>query len=308
MTKELEILISEKKKNFRNNYSVNSFHDAAKLGIIAAIQHGYLYTPNLLLEKRNKIKFFWENQLVKLSEKYKNKQTLETFISDIIELKNVINEKYKDELNNGHSEYDNGFRVAHAQKSLSICLKHLWCHEIIKDVPPVCPIDSNILYAKGVDIRKSWVKCNNIEDNNEEKYSGYRSQIKKVIELSKKKGFDYAAQWELCYWTSDSERKVKRTDTASSQKDLTCLLANNFIHVVRNSAYLNDKLTGPHRKVRFIIGDSFDKTFSRTNNLFNQDYPRINKDARDYISSNFPIGNLSCLITYEESLVTVKID
>jgi hypothetical protein len=39
------------------------------------------------------------------------------------------------------------YRIAHAQKSLSLVLKHLWCHERLPQgtEPPGCPIDRMIL-------------------------------------------------------------------------------------------------------------------------------------------------------------------
>lgn len=40
---------------------------------------------------------------------------------------------------------ERGYRVAHAQKSLSLVFKHLWCHGFLTNPPPICVIDSIIL-------------------------------------------------------------------------------------------------------------------------------------------------------------------
>lgn len=44
--------------------------------------------------------------------------------------------------------YPPGFRIAHAQKSLSLVLKHFWCNDEIGE-PPCCPVDRRILTIAG---------------------------------------------------------------------------------------------------------------------------------------------------------------
>ena len=46
------------------------------------------------------------------------------------------------------SGYPPGFRIAHAQKSLSLTLKHFWCNDEM-DEPPCCPVDRRILTIAG---------------------------------------------------------------------------------------------------------------------------------------------------------------
>lgn len=45
----------------------------------------------------------------------------------------------------GPDRSERGYRVAHAQKSLSLVFKHLWCHGFLTNPPPICVIDSIIL-------------------------------------------------------------------------------------------------------------------------------------------------------------------
>ncbi|MFC6523179.1 hypothetical protein ACFQAT_28865 [Undibacterium arcticum] len=47
----------------------------------------------------------------------------------------------------GQDRSECGYRIAHAQKSLSLVLKHMWCHGFLTNPPPVCVIDSIILRA-----------------------------------------------------------------------------------------------------------------------------------------------------------------
>lgn len=44
--------------------------------------------------------------------------------------------------------YSPGFRIAHAQKSLSLVLKHYWCNGVLGE-PPCCPVDRRILTTAG---------------------------------------------------------------------------------------------------------------------------------------------------------------
>ena len=50
-------------------------------------------------------------------------------------------------LTTGQDRSENGYRIAHAQKSMSLVLKHMWCHGFLAAPPPVCVIDSVILGA-----------------------------------------------------------------------------------------------------------------------------------------------------------------
>lgn len=47
----------------------------------------------------------------------------------------------------GQDRSEHGYRIAHAQKSLSLVLKHMWCHGFLTNPPPVCVIDAVILNA-----------------------------------------------------------------------------------------------------------------------------------------------------------------
>ncbi len=60
--------------------------------------------------------------------------------------------------------YDPGFRIAHAQKSLSLILKHYWCNGIMSE-PPCCPVDRRILLlADAGQSRAKWTDINSLPD------------------------------------------------------------------------------------------------------------------------------------------------
>jgi hypothetical protein len=66
-----------------------------------------------------------------------------------------------------HPKYstDPGFRISHAQKSISVFLKHLWCMDIIPQ-PPQCPVDRMILERAGRRYPDTkWGYVNTIEEH-----------------------------------------------------------------------------------------------------------------------------------------------
>lgn len=206
-------MIEKKKEAFAKNYS----GDPEELAILAAVQHGYLYSPGITDDDKRKVKDAWKKQLRTIGEKYKEDRTLDEFISDIISLTSTMNSMFSEQFQNDHqTEYEPGFRIAHAQKSLSIYLKHCWCRGIIDKIPPVCPIDGNVL--KWIKVRSAWTKCNHIEDVNKKPYSGYRSQINRVIEHVRNQNIECSVfEWELCKFKSDAEKKQEKANKPSGQ-------------------------------------------------------------------------------------------
>lgn len=210
MKKVSNIVIQEKKREFRDNYQGKG--SAAHLGIIAAVQRAYLYTPNSSNAYKATIRRKWEEILDDLVKKYKTTQQDEkVFKRDIESLKDAMNQAFppdQNRFNNGKDGYDNEFRIAHAQKSLSICLKHLWCRGELEDnIPPLCPVDGILL--KSVHNNDSWTKVNSIEV--------YEEHIKLFKKAQQKEGYDNLSSWELMTWNSQGGRKK---GTISSPK--TC--------------------------------------------------------------------------------------
>ena len=84
---------------------------------------------------------FWKTELERLGEKYKNtQQDKQQFINDVYSLQGRINSSmYRSCFTNDR------IRVGQCQKSLSIFLKWMWCQGELAGVPPVCPIDGQVL-------------------------------------------------------------------------------------------------------------------------------------------------------------------
>lgn len=141
--------IEYKKKIFLMRYSSNNKEeDAWRSGISAAVRQLKVYSLHDA-SKRREIRGKWKEQLITLGEKYKDTQTRQQFEKDVEELWTAMNAKYKAEFTHPDLRNSNpGFRIAQAQKSLSVYLKHLWCNGKIA-MPPVCPIDSTILKVIG---------------------------------------------------------------------------------------------------------------------------------------------------------------
>lgn len=212
-----EDLIKRKLSEFRCKYQAKG--SAEYLGIIAAVQRASLYTPNM---NNTDIRIKWEEELKKLVKKYKEKQQDEsTYKRDIQSLKEIMNRAFPPEqgrFNNQKDGYDNEFRIAHAQKSLSICLKHLWCRgELGNNIPPLCPVDGVLL--KSVHNNDSWTKVNTMNQ--------YEQHIALFKQKQAAQGYDNLSSWELITWnsprnnnTGKSKEHVKKTASPSPVKTI----------------------------------------------------------------------------------------
>ena len=197
-------LIETKRKEFAVKYQ--RLGTPEDLAVLAAVQHGYLYSPNLSNGEKLRIKNEWKRLLKEIGSKYQLQRTIEDFINDIQNLKRRMNEQFPDSFNNENIEYENGFRIAHAQKSLSIYLKHCWCRKAIAPIPPACPIDGNVL--KWVHVKQAWTKCNSVEDVGRVLHTGYRSQYNTIRMFVGHRNPGLSVfEWELFNWKSDSEKK-----------------------------------------------------------------------------------------------------
>ena len=179
--------IKLRKEVFLNRYNPGRSKDLALTsGVNAAAKRNDLYSPNA---NRNDIRAFWKNELKKIGYKYREKQTEGAFIQDVMALKDTMNQRFSGSFNN-RKKYDDEFRISHAQKSISVYLKHLWCMGEIA-TPPLCPIDRVVLSKITVsDPRWGYVNC--IET--------YKTHIKLIKEwriINDKHKDDPLAVWEL---------------------------------------------------------------------------------------------------------------
>lgn len=138
---------------------------ALKMALNGSMQHNKLYKDQLNENKKEEIRVYWISELETFAIKYKNTQQIEVFKEDILLLKKKINNSFSDNFNQEEDpkDFNNGFKLSHAQKSLSVYLKHLWCMGKI-GIPPFPPIDRSILALAGFKNQyPSWTKVNDIE-------------------------------------------------------------------------------------------------------------------------------------------------
>jgi len=88
---------------------------------------------------RAHIRDFWKEQLLALQAPYGQERTVAEYETDIANLRDSLNDEFPNAIS---------CRISHAQKSIGVFLKHLWCMELVH-VPPQCPVDAKILAAAG---------------------------------------------------------------------------------------------------------------------------------------------------------------
>lgn len=151
------------------------------------------------VRNREDAKFAWMDKLERLGWKYQEcVQTKEQFIEDVFELQDYIN---------GSSDctcfYNNRIRIGQCQKSLSVYLKWMWCQNELASIPPVCPIDRQVLrecyrvlHGKRAGTRQELIDCGTAWSNLDD-----RELYKRLVDITEKvaglQGEPLTAVWEL---------------------------------------------------------------------------------------------------------------
>lgn len=161
--------------------------------ITASARRAHLYRPGLTQSQRNRVRHGWSVVLMRLAHSYISRGSAPTqgqFDQDLLELHQVMNERHGESFYDvEHDGYSAGFRIAHAQKSLSLLLKHCWCNDAI-DTPPCCPVDRRVLTIVG-DRRPKWTDIDSMDS--------YRAKLA-VLDVAARRypGFRASlAVWEL---------------------------------------------------------------------------------------------------------------
>lgn len=110
---------------------------ALSSAIKAAVQHNKFYIANNA--PRAIIRDFWRQQLLALQAVYVNQRTVDQYEADILNLRTNLNNEFPGSID---------CRISHAQKSIGVFLKHLWCMGLVAP-PPLCPVDRIILGVAG---------------------------------------------------------------------------------------------------------------------------------------------------------------
>ena len=180
--------------DFLSKYNSKKCIDVAcSMAIKAALGHNSLYDPKATNKQRNLVRIEWESHLKYILKKYKNIQVVKTYESDIEDLKSIMNSKFSHVFRSvPHPKFatDPGFRISHAQKSISVFLKHAWCMGLV-DNPPQCPVDRIILSSPGI-------KCGNPKWGYVNSIHEHRIKIKYLTDVSLGiHGLCSLAEWEL---------------------------------------------------------------------------------------------------------------
>ncbi len=179
----MENKIEEGKKKFIIKYHIKT---CVLSGINSSVCRSSAYSDKISKKQKKEFKDFWKEYLKDIIyPKYIQPQTLEEYIKDIIEFQRIMNEKFYPYFQHKNFTDDPGFRIAHAQKSISVFLKHLWCIDLIQE-PPMCPIDRTVLREIGES--SAWTKLNDINE--------YR-RIVGIIKEQAEQREESICEWEL---------------------------------------------------------------------------------------------------------------
>lgn len=184
--------------------------DAATLAMDVSVKQNPTYSDGV---DHKEIREYWSRKLIALLPKYQKAKPVRvsSFIRDVRIMKVKMNSRFpKSFINTGRGDdddFDKEFRIAHAQKSLSIFLKHMWCITDNMPEPPVCPIDGNIL--KAIRNNDTWTKLNDI--------AIYKTYLNQVRDVAKSNNMS-PAKWELVAWNQQSEKKTKVKKENNTQR------------------------------------------------------------------------------------------
>lgn len=170
---------------------------AASVAINVSVSRNPTYSKNISASDKRYIREYWKSLLTDFYEKHKQGNvSKKEFFSYVDYIKQSMNSKFPDKFKCNTKGYDKMFRLAHAQKSLSVFLKHLWCMGKMKE-PPFCPIDGIILH----DVLKKegiWTKLNDDET--------YKQYIDYVVNAANNSNMS-VAEWEYNNWNKAVEAR-----------------------------------------------------------------------------------------------------
>jgi len=142
-----------------------AFRDA----MTSASRRARLYRKGLIQSQRDSVRAGWQAQLTLLVTAYVANgpqfATQQQFLLDVAALQQFMNANHASFFHTATTAtvgYAPGFRIAHAQKSLSLVLKHFWCNGVLSE-PPCCPVDRSVLVCAGASQQTArWTDLNTI--------------------------------------------------------------------------------------------------------------------------------------------------
>jgi hypothetical protein len=196
VTSKLELAQKSFLSRFEQWREHESMSDAASRDAISSSsRRAHLYRPGLTQRERDEDpRVMWGQKLDAILGVYRTmadrreRVTLDMFREDCEDLKRFMNdtcaEYFWTTLDNG---YEPGFRLAHAQKSLAVKMKHHWCSGEILE-PPTRPVDRIALSTAGAGPDEAWTRMNTRPD-----YDRQLGYLQKAVIRAKLS----LARWEL---------------------------------------------------------------------------------------------------------------
>jgi hypothetical protein len=140
---------------------VRAFQDA----IASAVVKNALYAPAATAANRQDTGVAWKQLLDEIASEYEEPATTEKYENDLLRIQAHMNRGFGQFFRQARHPkfgYEPGFRISHAQRSLSLVLKHYWCLGFVA-MPPQCPVDRPILVAsRAGELNSKWTDVNSI--------------------------------------------------------------------------------------------------------------------------------------------------
>jgi hypothetical protein len=158
------------------------------MSINAAVQHNLLYAKNIQPNYKAIIRTYWGECLDEVGGEFKKDVSVQNYENIITHLKDKMNKKFGEAFSN-ESDHGSMFRISHAQKSISVFVKHLWCLGKVPE-PNICPVDRIVLNQTAAKLSNdiAWGYVNSIEI--------HRKKFKYITDAAAIEGLP-VARWEL---------------------------------------------------------------------------------------------------------------
>jgi len=157
----------------------------------SAVSKNALYAPKATASDRYYVDTAWKQALEKYAHEYVKPVSSENYEKDLVKLTAEMNRAFGDHFRQARHPkfgYEPGFRISHAQMSLSLVLKHYWCLGLIA-MPPQCPVTRPVLLAaRAGEPNSKWTDVNAIE--------AHRLKVVWLAKAAADEGLELA-EWEL---------------------------------------------------------------------------------------------------------------
>ena len=188
--------LAEQKTRFLRRFGANGGVAVARTralqdAIASAVLKNALYAPAATAADRQAVGAGWKQLLETIAAEYVEPVSSEKYETDLVRLQSHMNRgfgQYFRQARHPKFGYEPGFRVSHAQKSLSLVLKHFWCLGLVA-MPPECPVDRPVLVAaRAGELNSKWTDVNSI--------AAHQHKMQFLAEAAAKENLP-VAEWEL---------------------------------------------------------------------------------------------------------------